>query len=75
MGAQVVLDHLHPYPDPKDTGYRSELRLEDFEVAAERKIARRALTAGSNMRLVERAIYDRSRSRAAMSCIPTSSRR
>lgn len=57
-GAQLVLDHLHPYDDPDDTGYRSELRLEEFEHASHRKTARRALTAGSNMKLVRKAIYD-----------------
>jgi hypothetical protein len=48
---------LHPYPDPKDTGFRNELRLEEFDEAWQRKVARRALTAGSSMRLVERADY------------------
>ncbi len=57
-GAQLVLDHLHPYDDPEDSGYRSELRLEEFEHPEHRKTARRALTAGSNMKLVRRAIYD-----------------
>ncbi len=57
-GAQLVLDHLHPYDDPDDTGFRSELRLEEFEHAEQRKTARRALTAGSNMKLVRKAIYD-----------------
>lgn len=57
-GAQLVLDHLHPYDDPDDTGFRSELRLEEFEHVAERKTARRALTAGSNMKLVRKAIYE-----------------
>lgn len=57
-GAQLVLDQLHPYDDPEDTGFRSELRLEEFEHTEQRKTARRALTAGSNMKLVRKAIYD-----------------
>jgi hypothetical protein len=57
-GAQVVLDHLHPYPDPDNMGFRNELRLEEFDEVAPRRLARRALTAGSSMGLVERAKYD-----------------
>ncbi len=57
IGAQNVLDHLHPWPDPNDTGYRSELRLSDFEEKTDLRKARRVLTAGSNMRLVQASNY------------------
>jgi hypothetical protein len=57
MGAQTVLDHLRPYPDPEDTGYRSELRLADFQTESDARLARRVLTAGSNLRLVEVATF------------------
>jgi hypothetical protein len=55
-GAQIVLDHLHPYPADDDSDYRSELRLVDFTEMHERKIARRVLTAGSSMRMIVQAI-------------------
>jgi hypothetical protein len=57
-GAQLVLDHLHPYGDPEKTGFRSELRMDEIDDVIDRKIARRALTAGYSMGLVEKAIYD-----------------
>jgi hypothetical protein len=56
-GAQTVLDRLRPYPDPNDTGYRSELRLADMKTPEDERVARRVLTVGSNMRLVEIPTY------------------
>jgi predicted nucleic acid-binding Zn-ribbon protein len=56
-GAQTVLDRLRPFPDPEDTGFRSELRLAEMKTAEDERVARRVLTVGSNMRLVQLAAY------------------
>jgi hypothetical protein len=57
MGAQNVLDHLHPYPDDDDTGFHSVLRLPEYHEETDRRRARRVLTAGSSAKLVKHAMY------------------
>ncbi|MBV1695387.1 MAG: hypothetical protein KGP27_13085 [Hyphomicrobiales bacterium] len=55
--AQVVLDHLHPYPVKESPEFANEIRLDEFESAEEKRIARRALTAGSSIGYVQAATY------------------
>lgn len=60
VGAQLVLDHLHPFPIPEgrawDKNFRSELRIDEVD-EQDRKRARRAMTAGYGLDLVCRAPY------------------
>lgn len=55
--AQLVLDHLHPYPVKERPEFANEIRLDEFQSQDEKRVARRVLTAGSSIGYVQNAEY------------------